>query len=125
MAELPAVFVAVDTTDLEAAKRLVGSLQMPGLGVKLGLEFFCAHGITGVKSVMEQAGNAALFLDLKFHDIPNTVAGAVRATTGLGPALLNVHASGGPAMMRPIPISPGSHCCGPLLCLRASITLVW
>lgn len=97
---LPPIFVAIDTTGLDAARQLVASLHMPGLGVKLGLEFFCAHGIAGVRSVMEQAGGAALFLDLKFHDIPNTVAGAVRATTGLGPVLLNVHAAGGPAMMK-------------------------
>ncbi|EOD26810.1 hypothetical protein EMIHUDRAFT_236494 [Emiliania huxleyi CCMP1516] len=83
------VFVAVDTPDLEAATSMVGSLQMPGLGVKLGLEFFCAHGAAGVRSVVEAAGSAPLFLDLKFHDIPNTVAGAVRATVGLGAALLN------------------------------------
>lgn len=94
------VFVAVDTPDLEAATSMVGSLQMPGLGVKLGLEFFCAHGAAGVRSVVEAAGSAPLFLDLKFHDIPNTVAGAVRATVGLGAALLNVHAGGGPEMMR-------------------------
>ena len=79
---------------------MVSSLQMPGLGVKLGLEFFCAHGAAGVRSVVEAAGSAPLFLDLKFHDIPNTVAGAVRATVGLGAALLNVHAGGGPEMMR-------------------------
>ena len=97
---LPAVFVAIDTPNLAAACELVGSLHMPDLGVKLGLEFFSAHGSAGVRSVMEAAGGAALFLDLKFHDIPNTVAGAIRATTGLGPALLNVHAGGGPAMMR-------------------------
>ena len=97
---LPPVFVAIDTPDLEAAVKLVESLHMPGLGIKLGLEFFAAHGAAGVRSLMSKAGDAPLFLDLKFHDIPNTVAGAIRATTGLGAALLNVHAGGGPSMMR-------------------------
>jgi len=97
---LPAVFVAIDTPDLEAAIALVETLHMPDLGIKLGLEFFAAHGAAGVRSVMAKAGDAPLFIDLKFHDIPNTVAGAIRATTGLGAALLNVHASGGPSMMR-------------------------
>ena len=66
-------------------------------------EFFTAHGPQGVREVIQAAGSDSaprLFLDLKFHDIPNTVAGAVRAATALGPALLNVHASGGRAMMR-------------------------
>jgi orotidine-5'-phosphate decarboxylase len=97
---LPPVFVAIDTPDLELARSLCSSLQVPGLGIKLGLEFFCAHGAAGVRSVLEAAGDLPLFLDLKFHDIPNTVAGAVRATTGLGAALLNVHAGGGAGMMK-------------------------
>ena len=99
--ELPAVFVAVDTPDLSKAKATAAALNLPGIGIKLGLEFFAAHGADGVRAVMEAAGESALlFLDLKFHDIPNTVAGAIRATTGLCPVLLNVHAGGGPAMMR-------------------------
>eukprot|EP00967_Tisochrysis_lutea_P154323 scaffold306287_cov29-Tisochrysis_lutea.AAC.1 len=97
---LPPVFVAVDTPDLETANKLAQSLQIPGLGIKLGLEFFCANGAAGIKSVLQASGGAPLFLDLKFHDIPNTVAGAVRATIGVGAAVINVHASGGPMMMK-------------------------
>lgn len=96
----PAVYVAVDTPDLDKACALVRSFRLPGLGIKLGLEFYSTHGAPGVRAVMEAAGDMPIFLDLKFHDIPNTVAGAIRATTGLRPALLNVHAGGGPAMMR-------------------------
>jgi len=67
-------------------------------GIKLGLEFFNAHGPSGVADVA--GGRGDLFLDLKYHDIPNTVAGAVRAATALRPMILNVHAGGGRAMMR-------------------------
>ena len=98
---LPPVFVAIDTPVLSKACASVASLNLPGLGIKLGLEFFAAHGAAGVRAVMDAAGDSAsLFLDLKFHDIPNTVAGAIRATTGLCPMLLNVHAGGGPTMMQ-------------------------
>ena len=99
-AALPNVFAAIDTPDLEAAKRLAATLQDAGCGIKLGLEFFSAHGGAGVAAVMAAASGAPLFLDLKFHDIPNTVAGAIRAVVPLRPAIVNVHAAGGPAMMR-------------------------
>lgn len=97
---LPAVFAAVDTPDLAAAEALAARLVLPGLGIKLGLEFFCAHGGAGVRRVAQAAPGADIFLDLKFHDIPNTVAGAVRAVVPLKPRIINVHAAGGPAMMR-------------------------
>jgi len=66
-------------------------------GLKLGLEFFAANGPA---AVCEVAGAAPLFLDLKLHDIPNTVAGAVRAVAPLEPMLLTVHCAGGLAMMK-------------------------
>lgn len=91
------VLVALDTTSVEKASQLSRTLSGLVGGVKLGLEFFGANGPEGVKRVAD--GGAPLFLDLKFHDIPNTVAGAVRAVTPLAPAILNVHASGGLAMM--------------------------
>lgn len=70
-------------------------------GVKLGLEFFNAHGVKGVKQVMKTVNDTPLFLDLKYHDIPNTVAGAIRAVTqGIKPAFINVHATGGLDMMK-------------------------
>jgi orotidine-5'-phosphate decarboxylase len=65
--------------------------------LKVGLEFFQANGPAGVTRLI--ATKQRLFLDLKFHDIPNTVAGAVRAASALGPYMLNLHASGGRAMM--------------------------
>jgi len=91
-------FVALDTTDLEAAAGMAARLKGHVGGVKLGKEFFTALGPEGVKRI--GAAGMPVFLDLKFHDIPNTVAGAVRAALALRPAMLNVHASGGAAMMK-------------------------
>ena len=71
------VFCAVDTLDLAQAKSLAAAAAAAGMGVKLGKEFFVAHGPQGVKAVLPPG--TPLFLDLKFHDIPNTVAGGVRA----------------------------------------------
>lgn len=90
------VFLAVDTTDLAAAKRLVGACAPYIGGVKLGLEFFCAHGPAGVAAF--SGLGLPVFLDLKLHDIPNTVAGAVAALAGLAPSILTIHAGGGAAM---------------------------
>jgi len=90
--------VALDTPDTDGALRLAGGVKGHVGGVKLGKEFFTAQGPEGVRRIA--ALGLPVFLDLKFHDIPNTVAGAVRAATGLGPFMLNVHALGGEAMMR-------------------------
>lgn len=92
------VFVALDTPDLDQAKRLAARLKPHIGGLKLGLEFFSAHGPSGVRAFAEFG--LPIFLDLKFHDIPNTVAGAVRAAAGLGVDIINVHAAGGAAMMK-------------------------
>jgi orotidine-5'-phosphate decarboxylase len=92
------VFVALDTTDLEPARALAARLKPHIGGVKLGLEFFSAHGPDGVRRFADLG--LPIFLDLKFHDIPNTVAGAVRAAAKLGVDILNVHAAGGPAMLK-------------------------
>jgi orotidine-5'-phosphate decarboxylase len=93
------VFCALDTTDLAWAERLGADLAPNIGGIKLGLEFYGAHGPEGVRRVAE-ASRARIFLDLKLHDIPNTVAGAVRAITqSCRPYLLNVHAAGGKAML--------------------------
>ncbi|KAG8466787.1 hypothetical protein KFE25_008166 [Diacronema lutheri] len=96
-AALPRVLVAVDTPSLEEAGALVGKLRGVDVGFKIGLEFFSAQGLAGVHRVV---GGAPFFLDLKFHDIPNTVAGAVRAVSASRPAIVNVHAAGGAEMMR-------------------------
>ncbi len=89
---------AIDTTDLDAARHLATGLAGEIGGVKLGLEFYTAHGAAGVEAVA--AEGSPLFLDLKFNDIPNTVAGAVRACGALSPFMLTVHALGGAAMLR-------------------------
>ena len=91
------VFCALDTADAARARDLAMALTGHVGGFKIGKEFFTARGPEGVRAAV---GAAALFLDLKFHDIPNTVAGAVRAACALKPSILNVHAAGGTAMMR-------------------------
>lgn len=92
------VYVALDTTDKDQAARWAGSLVGHVGGLKLGLEFFGAHGPQGIAQVAQKG--VPVFVDLKFHDIPNTVAGAVRSVLALKPTILTVHASGGPAMLR-------------------------
>lgn len=104
------VLVAIDTPDAERATVLSRQLAGHVGGLKLGLEFFNANGPQGVRQVTRAAPEETprgmpatqqrIFLDLKFHDIPNTVAGAVRSVMPLGPSILNVHASGGKAMMK-------------------------
>ena len=93
------LFVAIDTPDVTRASALARALAPVGCGIKLGLEFFSGQGPDGVRAVVASAPNTPLFLDLKFHDIPNTVAAAVRAALALKPFVLNVHAAGGNAMM--------------------------
>jgi orotidine-5'-phosphate decarboxylase len=90
------IFVALDTPDLAQAARLTRALRGAVGGIKVGKELFTAQGPDGVRAV---SGGERLFLDLKFHDIPNTVAGAVRAAVHLRPFMLTLHAAGGRAMM--------------------------
>jgi orotidine-5'-phosphate decarboxylase len=91
------IFVAIDTPDVHKAAALARDVRGIAGGVKLGLEFFCANGEHGVRRMAERA--LPVFLDLKLHDIPNTVAKAVEALAHLQPAILTVHAAGGRAMM--------------------------
>lgn len=91
------VLIPLDTTDLELARRLVGQLAPHVGGFKIGKEFFTRFGPPGVAQALQ---GAPFFLDLKFHDIPNTVAGALRAAAAMKPFLINVHAAGGPAMLK-------------------------
>ena len=91
------IFVALDTPDLERAKTMAARVRHHVGGLKLGLEFFVANGANGVRE-MSHLG-LPIFLDLKLHDIPNTVAKAIQALGGLEPAILTVHASGGQAML--------------------------
>src|SRR6185437_10624209 len=92
------ILCAIDTPDLARAQKLIAATAGAVGGVKLGLEFFAAHGPGGIRQAA--AGQKNVFLDLKLHDIPNTVAGAVKSSLALDPLLLTVHCSGGPAMMR-------------------------
>lgn len=92
------VFVALDTTDPDYARQLAERVRTSVGGLKLGMEFFNAHGPGGVRPFLDMG--MPVFLDLKYHDIPNTVAGACRAAASLGVSILNVHAQGGAAMMR-------------------------
>lgn len=92
------VFCALDTPDLKAAAALADSLKGSIGGLKLGLEFFMAHGQDGYCAIADKG--LPIFLDVKLHDIPNTVAGAVSSLLPLRPAFMTVHAGGGPAMMR-------------------------
>jgi len=93
------VFCAIDTADVGNATALAAKLADTVGGVKLGLEFFSANGPKGVQQV-QKASDLPLFLDLKFHDIPNTVAGAVRsAAAQIKPFMMTLMAAGGRAMM--------------------------
>jgi orotidine-5'-phosphate decarboxylase len=91
------IFVAIDTPVLERARSLAEQVRANAGGVKLGLEFFSANGPVGVASILGLG--LPVFLDLKLHDIPNTVAKAVEALGPLEPAVLTVHAAGGRAML--------------------------
>jgi orotidine-5'-phosphate decarboxylase len=90
------LIVALDTVELSKAGAWANAVA-PHVGLfKLGLEFFLANGADGFRTIT----GAPIFLDLKLHDIPNTVAGGVRAVLKLRPRMLTVHASGGAAMVR-------------------------
>ncbi|HEV2078454.1 MAG TPA: orotidine-5'-phosphate decarboxylase [Allosphingosinicella sp.] len=91
------IFVALDTPDLERARSIASRIRNHVGGIKLGLEFFAANGRQGIKEMAELG--LPIFLDLKLHDIPNTVGKAVQALRPLEPAILTVHASGGRSMM--------------------------
>jgi orotidine-5'-phosphate decarboxylase len=90
--------VALDVWEQETALKIVDQLGESCRFYKIGSELFTACGPSVVREV--QARGAQIFLDLKYHDIPNTVAGAVRRAAGLGVRLLTVHASGGLEMVR-------------------------
>jgi orotidine-5'-phosphate decarboxylase len=101
------VFVAIDTPGLRRATELAQALRGSVGGVKLGLEFFCANGPEGVARIAEIG--IPLFLDLKLHDIPNTVAGAMRSLAPLLPAIVTVHAAGGRAMLEAAKAAAGHN----------------
>ena len=92
------VFVALDTPDLQRALAIAEAVKPYVGGLKVGLEFMTALGPDAVRRVVDTG--LPVFADVKFHDIPNTVAGAARAIAMLGVSMFNVHASGGEAMIR-------------------------
>ncbi len=91
------LIVALDVDSVADAERLVDRLQGLVTRFKIGSQLFTAAGPSAVEAVQKRG--AEVFLDLKFHDIPNTVAGAAREATRMGVLMFNVHASGGRAMM--------------------------
>jgi orotidine-5'-phosphate decarboxylase len=91
------LIVALDVPDASAAASLVASLEGTCAWFKVGLELFVATGPAVLEPLLKQGHS--VFLDLKFHDIPNTVAGAVRSAAGLGIHMMTIHAAGGPAML--------------------------
>ncbi|MCH4892511.1 orotidine-5'-phosphate decarboxylase [Sphingomonas sp. SFZ2018-12] len=91
------LFVALDTPDIDRARSIATRVRNHVGGIKLGLEFFAANGRSGVREMAEIG--LPIFLDLKLHDIPNTVAKAIQALRPLEPAILTIHAAGGRAMM--------------------------
>lgn len=92
------LYVAIDTPDLNRARDLAVSVRPHVGGLKVGLEFYTAQGPDGIRAIA-QIG-LPVFCDLKFHDIPNTVAGAAREIARVGASMFNVHASGGEAMLK-------------------------
>jgi orotidine-5'-phosphate decarboxylase len=101
------IYLAIDTPSLDRATELVRQVRNHVGGIKLGLEFFCANGHHGVHE-MRKLG-LPVFLDLKLHDIPNTVAKAMQALHCLEPAIVTVHAAGGRAMMEDAKAAAGIH----------------
>lgn len=92
------LILALDTSDLKTAHDWIESTRESIAIYKLGLEFFCTFGSKGVAEILSQH-DVEIFLDLKLHDIPHTVAGATRTVSHLKPRFLTVHASGGAAMI--------------------------
>lgn len=89
--------VALDAPDLATAERWAAACAPHAGLLKVGLELFSAEGAAAVQRI---GAHRPVFLDVKLHDIPNTVAGAIRALSAFGPAWITVHAAGGPAMVQ-------------------------
>lgn len=100
------IYVALDLPQLDAAHALAERVKGHVGGFKLGMEFFYAHGPQGVRRIAELG--LPLFLDLKLHDIPNTVAGGIRSLMELSPSILTIHAGGGQPMMEAAKAAAGA-----------------
>ncbi len=106
------LLVALDYSEPDQAFKMVELLAPLGVGFKVGLQLFMAGGR---ELVIELAAKHKIFLDLKFNDIPNTVAAAVREAAELGVWMVNVHASGGREMMKSAAAAAGEYSPGPLV----------
>lgn len=93
------IILAIDTSDFDTALAWVQNTKDSISVFKLGLEFYLNFGSEGVSRIIKETG-AEIFLDLKLHDIPHTVAGAANAISHLSPKFLTVHASGGREMVK-------------------------
>jgi orotidine-5'-phosphate decarboxylase len=91
------LIIALDFPTADAAFDLVDKLDSQCVWFKVGLELFVAGGPSLIQPLIERG--CSIFLDLKFNDIPNTVAGAIRSAAALGVRMMTVHANGGPAML--------------------------
>lgn len=100
MSDRSPIILALDTPDVESALELIQSTHDVISIYKLGLEYFLAHGKPGIQAVQRAFPDVDIFLDLKLHDIPNTVGGASSSISELKPRFLTVHASGGMEMVR-------------------------
>lgn len=92
------IICALDTIEVDVADRLTAAIKPHVGAIKLGLEFFTANGSVGVRRLAHH--QVPVFLDLKFHDIPNTVAQAIKATAGIDTFMMTVHTAGGRAMLK-------------------------
>jgi orotidine-5'-phosphate decarboxylase len=97
---LAPIAVALDAPDLGTALRWAAAVGPYVSTVKIGLELYLRDGADAVRQAHEVSGGRDIFLDLKLHDIPNTVAGAARSVAALAPTYLTVHAAGGVDMVR-------------------------
>jgi orotidine-5'-phosphate decarboxylase len=93
------IILALDTPEIEIAQRWIAATNEVIKTYKAGLEFYLKHGAEGI-SRLREAGDFDLFLDLKLHDIPNTVASAAKSVSHINPRFLTVHASGGTDMVQ-------------------------
>lgn len=101
MKKTPRIFCALDTDNLADACHLAHEIGPVTGALKIGMEFVNTYGPQGIEAIQNSAPDAQLFIDLKFHDIPNTVASAIRTVSNnFEPAYLNVHAAGGLEMMQ-------------------------
>lgn len=98
MSQFNPIICALDTQEVHEASHIAHEVRPHVGAVKLGLEFFTANGAAGVSKITQLG--VPVFLDLKFHDIPNTVAKAIAATAGMNMFMMTVHTSGGRAMMQ-------------------------